>query len=68
MQFVDLSHCVTIRVNPALPEFATLRTMREVWLTQDLQLVSEPDNVANAKSRPSPDRCECNAPFAEQGE
>ncbi len=49
MEFVDLTRYVTV-ANPKVPLFKTLRTMKPVWMTQELQLVNEPVNTAYVQS------------------
>src|SRR5512138_2285839 len=47
MEFTDLSRYRTVREPRVLP-FAQLRTMQPLWMTQDLKLADEPDNIAYA--------------------
>ncbi len=49
MEFVDLSRYIDVKA-PTIPLFSELRKMDTVLMTQDLQLVDEPDNVQYAKS------------------
>ena len=50
MEFVDLSRYLPVKGPKVIPPFSELRRMQPVWLTQDLQLVQEPENVSYAKS------------------
>lgn len=49
MEFVDLSRYITIKTG-GIPPFSELRKMEPLWMTQELQLVEEPDNLAYAVS------------------
>lgn len=49
MELVDICRYLEVK-KPYIPPFSELRNMKPVWMTQDLQLVDEPDNVAYAKS------------------
>ena len=48
MEFVDLSRYLPVKGERILP-FSELRKMNPIWLTADLQLVDEPDNMTYAK-------------------
>lgn len=47
MEFTDLSRYRTVSQPVVLP-FAELRAMQPLWMTQDLRLVDEPDNLEYA--------------------
>lgn len=49
MEFVDLSRYLIIK-NYHIPSFSELRTIAPVWMSQDLTLVDEGDNIAYAES------------------
>ncbi|MCX5749174.1 MAG: SPASM domain-containing protein [Candidatus Saganbacteria bacterium] len=48
MEFVDLSRYLPVKGEEILP-FSELRKMKPVWLTSDLQIVDEPENMTYAK-------------------
>lgn len=49
MEFVDLTRYMPV-ADARIPPFGTLRTLEPVWMTQDLDLVDEPQNEAHARS------------------
>jgi radical SAM protein with 4Fe4S-binding SPASM domain len=49
MEFVDFSRYLSIK-NPVILPFSELRKMDPVWMTQDLQIVDEPDNSSYVES------------------
>lgn len=49
MEFVDLSRYLSIK-NPGILPFSELRKMDPVWMTQDIQIVDEPDNSSYVES------------------
>lgn len=50
MQFVDLSRYVEVRQPAIVPAYSDLKVMTPVWLTQDLQLAEESQNIAHARA------------------
>ena len=49
MEFVDVSRYLEVK-NPKVLPFSELRSMKRVWVTHDLQLVQEKDNMEYARS------------------
>lgn len=49
MEFTDLSRYLKVK-NPSLLPFEKLRTMKPLWMTQELALVEEPDNLDYART------------------
>jgi radical SAM protein with 4Fe4S-binding SPASM domain len=50
MEFVDLARYLTVSDPAVILPFSELRVMKPIWMTQDLQLVEEPDNLALART------------------
>ncbi len=48
MEFVDLSRYIKIE-NPIISPFSELKKIKPVWLTSELKLVDEPENMSYAK-------------------
>jgi MoaA/NifB/PqqE/SkfB family radical SAM enzyme len=49
MEFVDLSRYLEVK-NPKIPPFSDLKKTAPVWLTWDLKLSDEPENITHATS------------------
>lgn len=50
MQFVDISRYLNIGTPVRIPPYEELRHMKAVSVTQDLEIVQEPDNIEYLKS------------------